>query len=234
MGGATGGPAVRDRRAWEWSSEAQMQSYLAGDLPREEYLRDRRRQAETIRLALGLDATHAVFEIGSGEGAVAAALAPQVRELTCVDVSESFLARARETCRGLANVRFQLTRQEYLRGLPAAGYDRGYSWNVFIHLDAYQVFHYLRGVAEVLRPNGLFVFNFVTLGPQTVGFFRTFAEAYPSAWPEQLPGFMRWYDPGLMAAIAVEAGLEPVSGTAEAGGCTLLLRRPAGVPYAEA
>lgn len=211
--------------AWEWASERDMQSYLAGDLPRAEYLRDRRRQARLVQHVLGLAGQHSVFEIGSGEGLVAAALAPRVKRLACVDISASFLARAQATCQGLENVEFCLSRA-YLDDLPSASYDRGYSWNLFVHFDAYQVFHYLRAVARVLLPGGLFAFNFITLGDQTVRHFRVFADAYRSASAEQLPGFLRWYEPALMSAIAREAGLAPVAESGGGGGHILTVGRP--------
>jgi cyclopropane fatty-acyl-phospholipid synthase-like methyltransferase len=201
-----------------------MQSYLAGDLPRDEYLPDRRRKAQLVRQLLSLASDHSIFEIGSGEGLVAAALAPHVKRLVCVDVSASFLAKAHTTCQGLGNVEFCLS-GGYLDDLPSASYDRGYSWNVFVHLDAYQVFHYLRAVARVLLPGALFAFNFVSVGDQTIRHFRVFADAYPSASPQQLPGFLRWYEPELMTAIASEAGLSTVAASGAGGGHVLAVRR---------
>jgi hypothetical protein len=52
-----------------------------------------------------------------------------------------------------------------------------------VHFDAYQVFHYLRGRPGLL-PGGLFAFNFITLGDQTIPHFRVSADAYRSASPE--------------------------------------------------
>ena len=218
--------AVSTERAWERSSEQEMQEFLSGSLTREEYLRDREQQVDLVWSALEFNTDHVVFEIGSGEGVVAARLAPRVRHLTCVNISESFLAKAREACREVSNVDFQLCRGDYLEALPAAGFDRGYSWNLFIHLDAYQVFHYLRGAARILRPGGRFAVNFVSLGDQTRSLFRMFADAYPTAWPEQLPGFLRWYEPELMVAIAGEAGLAPLRHSGEGGSHALTLYRP--------
>ena len=145
---------------------------------------------------------------------------------TCIDISKPFLAKAREACREVSNVDFQLCRGDYLEALPAAGFDRGYSWNLFIHLDAYQVFHYLRGAARILRPGGRFAVNFISLGDRTRPLFRMFADAYPTAWPEQLPGFLRWYEPELMVAIAGEAGLAPLYHSGEGGSHVLTLHRP--------
>ncbi len=205
-----------------------MQSFLSGALSREDYLRDRDEQADFVQRALDLAGDHAVFEIGSGEGVVVARLAPLVWSVTCVDISEAFLRRARATCDGISNVEFLRTDNGHLAELRRSGFDRGYSWNVFIHLDAYQVYHYLCGVARALRPDGLFAFNYITMGDQTRSLFHTFAGACPTCGSDRLLGFLRWYEPALMISLAHEAGLVPVAQYGVGGSKVMTLQLPAG------
>src|SRR6476619_2955002 len=59
-------------------------------------------------LAMGLAALLQlgdVLDVGSGDGAAAASLAPYCRSLTCIDVSERRIAAARERLGHHANVR---------------------------------------------------------------------------------------------------------------------------------
>src|SRR5262245_3369410 len=131
-----------------------MQIALAGDWPRDEYLRHREEMAADLAQLFGLDGTQRGFEIGSGEGIVARVLARRCRSLECTDISRSFLAVAQETCREHKNVYFHLIEADFLDFLPARAFDFGYSFNVFVHLNAYDIFFYLRSVERLLKSGG--------------------------------------------------------------------------------
>jgi len=216
-----------NQTAWEWSTAAAMQSYVAGTIAREDYLRDRRELVAQVRGALAPDPAARLFEIGSGEGVMARDLAADVGELYCLDVSGSFLDVARRTCAGRPNVAFQKIDENYLDVLPDDAFDGGYCLNVFIHLGVYEIHQYLLGVARVLHGGGRFIFNFATLGPATIGLFRSYAARFRDASPMQLPGFMRWHGREVVETLATEAGLvpEPASFVDRGGICTLVVRR---------
>ena len=92
-----------------------------------------------------------VLDVGSGDGAAAAALAPYCRSLTCIDVSERLIAAARERLGHHANVRAQVADAHALPFEDAA-------------FDSVLVFHtltyaehparVLKECARVLRPGG--------------------------------------------------------------------------------
>ncbi|MFG3051477.1 class I SAM-dependent methyltransferase [Kitasatospora sp. NPDC048239] len=214
--------------AWEWETPEEMQLRLAGEQARADYLSDRAYRSDWVAGQLGLTAESSVFEIGSGEGVMAAALAPRVGRLCCADVSKSFLDIARETCRELPNVDYHLIEDDYLETLPSDSFDAGYSLNVLIHLDAYEILLYLRQVARLLVPGGQFVFNFLELGEVTWQFFRGDLARYRHAQPVETKGMLTWHHRETVAALAVEAGLVPdLDGLLDEDGVVyLVLRRP--------
>jgi len=195
-------------QTWEWETEEEMQELLAGHTPREQYLSSRARTAESLADLFGLDGTQRGFEIGSGEGIVARALARRCRSLDCADPSLSFLNKARATCRELPNVRFHLIEDAYLEFLPPEYFDFGVATGVFIHFNAYDIFHYLCSVKQILKPGGLFYFEVATLDKDTHALFREHAQHY-----RQLPDptacrtLMSWNDLGVVRAVIDEVGL---------------------------
>lgn len=216
--------------AWEWETAEDMQLQLAGHWSREEYLRDRRVRADWVADRLALTEKSAVFEIGSGEGVMAAELAPRVGSFLCADVSRSFLDQARATCRPYDNVSFHHIVDDYLDPLPDTSFDAGFSFNVLIHLDLYAVYHYFLAVRRILRPGGLFVFNHLDLGERTRSFFLDNAAHYRGAHPVALEGFLTWYGRDLIAKAATEAGLVPlVDEYVDEGGVGFLTLRSEGV-----
>jgi SAM-dependent methyltransferase len=196
------------RKPWEYPTRDAMQIALAGSMPRDEYLRHRSDMARELVELFGLDGTQQVFEIGSGDGVVARHLARQCRSLDCADISRTFLDAAQETCGGLDNVRFHLITTDFLDFLPAGEYDFGYSLNVFVHLNAYDIYFYLRSVDRLLRGGGLFRFNIANVGESNRELFHRHAQVYRSHQdPVRTRGIMNWHGMDLIRALVAEAGL---------------------------
>jgi ArsR family transcriptional regulator len=92
-----------------------------------------------------------VLDVGSGDGAAAAALAPYSKSLTCIDVSERLVETARTRLGKLANVRVQLADAH---ALPFAddAFDAVLLFHTLTHaVDPAKV---LREGARVLRRGG--------------------------------------------------------------------------------
>lgn len=219
---------MNEYEPWEWRTEQEMQDALAGSMLRADYLRDRLVLASRLPLLLDVRAHHDGLEIGPGEGIVAASIAPRCRSLLCADISRSFLSKTAESCAGQPNVLYSVIGDDFLDSLPSAAFDFGYAANVFVHLDAYGIFHYLRGVTRVLRPGGRFWFNACAVGVNTIDLFRTFAAAYRAAPKDRVPGYLRWNDVGTIRQLIREAGLRECDGGLidDGGGIEALVARP--------
>ena len=103
-----------------------------------------------------------VLEIGCGIGRFLEALAGQVAEVTGLDVSEGMVARARERCGGLANVRLEVSSGRDLAGIPDGSLDFVLAADVFPYLvQAGIAGRHVEEAARVLAPGGhLLVLNY--------------------------------------------------------------------------
>jgi predicted TPR repeat methyltransferase len=211
--------------AWEVETEADAVLALAGHSTAEEIVRDRAQRADEVAKACRIEAGHAGFEIGSGNGLVARSLSERCARINCNDISHSFLSRARETCRDAANVRFHLIKDRYLDHLSAEAYDFGYSLNVFIHLNAYDMFNYLSDVSRILRSGGLFFFDACTVGRMTSDLFLEHAGMYRGD-PSGVRGLLCFNDPRVIESVVREAGLRVVKQDGTGGWLKFLVRKP--------
>lgn len=151
---------------WEFDSRESMLSLLIGN----DFGSNPESQLNAIRVekvilakkiarALKLKKSDVVIEIGSGIGFMAGAIASKVKELHCCDISESFLGAARENCRDQANIFFRHITPGKLGFAEPASIDAIYSHNVFVHLNIYDIYLYLREAQRVLKPGGLLYFD---------------------------------------------------------------------------
>jgi ubiquinone/menaquinone biosynthesis C-methylase UbiE len=94
------------------------------------------------------------FDLGCGSGRWAQFVAPQIKELHCIDPSDAALAVARETLRDHSNCVFHLSDAEHIP-LADASTDFGYSLGVLHHVPDTQMA--LHECARVLRPRAPFL-----------------------------------------------------------------------------
>ena len=109
-----------------------------------------------------LGAKARVLEVGCGIGRFVEAVAPKVTAVTGLDVSEGMIARARERCAGLPNVRLAVSSGRDLGGVPDAGMDLVLAADVFPYLvQAGLAERHVGEAARVLAPGGhLLVLNY--------------------------------------------------------------------------
>jgi SAM-dependent methyltransferase len=191
---------------WEVQSDEQALLALAGISSPEMYRQDRLRRAEELRRSCRIQPSHRGFEIGSGDGTVARLLAPSCAFIDCNDISASFLEKAAENCRGVPNLAFHRIAGWSLSSLSSGQYDFGYSLNVFIHFNPYDIYLYLKEVRRLLKPHGRFYFDACTIGPQTRDLFHEHARLLREN-PEKLRGFLSFNHPELIQSIVEDTDL---------------------------
>ena len=135
--------------------------------------------AAQARAALDLQAADRVFELGCGVGRIGRELAGEVAHWHGLDISENMLGVARERLAGAGDCAFSALNGPRLDALADASMDKGYCVAVFIHMDKEDFVLYLRDVARVLRPGGLFYFDHWNLA-HPVG-WRRFALEFEQA-----------------------------------------------------
>jgi SAM-dependent methyltransferase len=197
--------------AWEQRTDEGKVRALAGHSSCEEIRADRVRRAGELITSLSIGPDKVGFEIGSGNGVVAGVLASRCLRLDCSDISATFLQLAQAECAGHANVRFFRIEGDYLAQLPSDSYDFGYSLNVFIHFNPFDIYHYLVDVCRLLKPGGVFCFDACTFGSQTRDKFIEHASLYRKD-PASVRGFLAFNDPEIICRLIEEVGLTIKSG----------------------
>lgn len=212
--------------AWEFDGDKDARKALSGGQSWDEIAADRARRAAEMIETLALAPPMRIFEVGSGDGTVAALLAPRAGHVHCLDISESFLALARKRCAGMANVAFERISGTGLETLPEAVYDAGFALNVFIHFNPFDMRNYLGDAARALKPGGCFYFDACSFGSATAHILEAQAASYRRA-PGQVRGLMSFVEPETIAALVARAGLELVWLRNHGGWLKVLVRRPA-------
>ena len=187
--------------------------------------------AAQARAALDLKPGDHVFELGCGVGRIGRELAGEVARWHGLDISENMLAVARERLQGLGDVRFNALSGPRLPMLADASQDRGYCVAVFIHMDKEDMVLYLREVARVLKPGGLFYFDHWNLA-HPVGWKRFAMEVEQAA---RVPAGQRkdvarnqFCVPEELVAYVRGVGLEPLLVIGDSPNAQIVARRPDG------
>ncbi len=168
--------------------------------------------ATETRLALdatvGLRSTDVVLEIGCGIGRVGSELAPRIREWIGCDVSPTMLRHARERLAACSNIRLVETSGFDLAPITTGSVDVVYCTIVFMHLDEWDRYGYVREAFRVLKPGGrLYVDNFNLLSEEGWAVFEAHAAIPPDRRPTHIS---KASTPQELERYLVQAGFEEV------------------------
>ena len=136
---------------------------------------------------LDIKQTDIVLEIGAGVGRVGLVLAPICREWIGCDVSENMVRHMKRRLSEYSNVRLKTISGYNLLGIPNNSVDVVYSTVVFMHLDEWERFSYIKEGFRILKPGGKMLVDNVDLTSDTGWkFFLDHVAIPPSERPPQI------------------------------------------------
>jgi ubiquinone/menaquinone biosynthesis C-methylase UbiE len=147
----------------------------------EERLRQTAEETRNMLIdCVGIRSDDRVLEIGAGVGRVGEVLAPLCKEWIGADVSENMLEHLRRRLKDLPNVRTVALSGYDLAPIASETLDLVYCTVVFMHLDEWDRFNYIREGYRVLKPGGrMLVDNFNLLSEEGWKLFQQHAEIEP-------------------------------------------------------
>lgn len=168
-----------------------------------EYTRD------LLRECVGIRPDDTILDIGAGIGRVGQVLAPLCQEWIGADVSENMLAHLRRRLGHFHNVRTIALNGYDLGPILSNSVDLVYCTVVFMHLDEWDRFNYIREGWRVLKPGGrMLVDNVNLLSDEGWSFFIQHMELFqPSARP---PSISKTSTPQELEAYFRRAGFENI------------------------
>ena len=135
--------------------------YGASPLEQIEKIRkDKERTALYILKLVKADKNSYGLEIGSGCGYLTRVAAKETRSVIACDISKTFLSAAKSNCSDFNNILYVHVRPGDFSFLQNQSLDYVFSNNVFIHLDIYEIYHYISEISRSLKVGGYFWFDF--------------------------------------------------------------------------
>ncbi len=181
---------------------------VAGYTDDNEWERTGIESAELLRRELRIGPDDTVMEIGCGAGRIAHHLAPHVKRWIGGDVSKNMLAHAADALAGVANVSFVELAGSDLRAVPDGSLDAIYCTVVFMHLDEWDRYRYVREMLRVLKPGGrMYIDNYNLLSEEGWSFFLEMSEIDPVHRPANIS---KSSTPQELRAFATRAGFVDV------------------------
>jgi cyclopropane fatty-acyl-phospholipid synthase-like methyltransferase len=120
-------------------------------------------EADNIVKLLSLTKTDTVVDLGSGCGFIARALAPKVKKLYCLDISQDFLNYCKQETHQNNNVECHVIGYANFAPLNNQPINAIYATALFIHFNLYDMYHYIKACYDCLAPGGRLLFDFLNL-----------------------------------------------------------------------
>ena len=147
----------------------------------------------------GIGPDDTVLELGSGCGFGTRAVAKVAKKVLACDISEAYLAYARQELEEFDNIEFRHVQSRDLSTIADRSVDKVVSISVFIHFNLYDVYLYFLQFKRILKQRGRVVFDFADAHRLAGGFHSKtlidqFLEHAPyyRDMPSNLPGLVQW------------------------------------------
>jgi len=201
--------------SWEFHNDQDMYSQLVGQYygakpenKQIEIRNSRYKIAQSVASFLNLKPSDVIMDLGSGLGDMAQYLSKQAQHVHCADISQSFLAAAKENCKNVPNISFHHLQSHRFDFLPEQSLDAIYSHAVFIHLNIYDFYLYLKNFARILKTRGRIYIDFLStdgLNFTKSEHFSEHVENY-SQHPDSLPTLLSFHSEKAILNMARELG----------------------------
>jgi cyclopropane fatty-acyl-phospholipid synthase-like methyltransferase len=142
---------------------------------------------DMLSQTVGIQADDVVLEVGAGVGRVGAALAPLCKEWIGVDVSSNMVRHITKRLARFNNVRAIESNGYDLSVIPDNSVNVVYSTVVFMHLDEWDRYSYVKEGFRILRPGGRMLVDNVDLTSEAGWkFFEDHCKIAPSERPARI------------------------------------------------
>jgi SAM-dependent methyltransferase len=213
-----------------WQREARtltnaMFAVSGSDDPKE-YSESGTATALDVKTTTNIGPNDTVLEVGCGTGRVGVKLAPSCGRWIGADISANMISHALESMQGMPNVDFHELSGASLDCIADASLDVVYCTTVFMHLDEWDRFGYVRDAFRVLRPGGRIYFdNINLLGEDGWSIFEKLAVQHdPATRPANVS---KCSTPEELRVYAERAGFENITVRPGPLFVTVIARKPA-------
>jgi len=168
-----------------------------------------------------------ILEIGAGGGRFTTVLLPRCRRLIATDTSPTMLEILRRRFGHDGKLEVQLLDGRGLGGTPDASVDAVFSYGVFVHLQHWDIFNYIRETARVLKPGGKAVIQHANTFSE-LGWQLFLRQVQPSLNRHKHPWSFSLMTPEIMREFAVRSGLvvDRLETSVVPRDCIALLQKP--------
>ena len=163
-----------------------------------------------LEKTVGIKKTDTILEIGAGVGRVGEVLAPKCRQWIGADVSAKMLSYLDNRLSQLSNVKSIELNGYDLSPIASESLDVVYSHVVFMHIDEWERYSYIKEGLRVLKPGGrMYVDNYNLLSDDGWDFFlKNLNEYHPLRRP---PNISKSSTPQELRAYFERAGFENIN-----------------------
>jgi SAM-dependent methyltransferase len=150
-----------------------------------------------------------ILEIGPGGGRFTTVLLPRCSRLIAVETSPAMLALMRKRFARSTKVQYILTDGSSLgQTIPDQSVSAVFSYDVFVHLQHWDIYKYLLEIKRVLIPGGKAIIHHANTFSE-LGWAKFLGDVEPSLGRHKLPWTFSVMTPDLMHQFITRAGLMP-------------------------